>query len=1090
MARGHGSPTSVSLPKVSFEEIRDDVSTQPGGVHDLQARSYGYNDFSEFRRPDHYIRHIEPLESDLARQVEYDMDEQDQEWLDALNAERKKDQLNKVTYEVFEIVMDRLEKEWFDLTKNIPKPDLAMPSEDSTCAICDDSEGENSNAIVFCDGCNLAVHQDCYGVPYIPEGQWLCRKCTVSPENPVSCILCPNEGGAFKQTVTGEWVHLLCAIWVPETRVANDVFMEPVTGIEKISKQRWKLRCNVCEIREGACIQCAKTSCFLAFHATCARKERLLLPMKSTQGSEPVTLTCYCERHLPQEQQDARAAALATEEQADAEDNTSECNTRLSKTARAYAKTYKPGPPLVPALIVNRILHYINKVMIRKKSEFVLSVCRYWSLKREARRGAPLLKRLHLEPWTASTGGKVQSEAEKIMKLELLQHLRRDLESVRAIVELSRKRETRKLWQAEVIRNILSQFLFPHESRLRSVFERIAALDRNDYFKNPVSKLAVPDYFDIVEFPMCWNIIEAKLDRYEYWDVQNLKDDISLVISNAMLYNKPGTPFFKAATRIRTASQSILNELDSLSLPPPDPIVDGGTVAEWRSTTGDLEPPIEVLDLLLTTDAIKADLPIILNQEPILSLFDYELAQAKPPPPPSPVAPRKPAKPKRDRKAELELKNVVTEMDGGIGKTPAEVQAALDFSPGFRAPRTRGAMAAVISSSNSNPGSGKRGKKRAPGALPSRSVVPPMVDDIDNQKSFMMFERGWIFPPDHRRGGRAPVDRQPVAPPKKRQKTDAGTSRLSVLSTAASENQTHQDTIPVDHTEPGPSVPQVLAPTPSEQPTTSAPNQLPLPDKDDSTSRNNIIHSATGTIIIEELDTPAIRRAKNIRKKNEKRLAASAILAPAPLEAGPSLPPPTPVQIPAPMDMVDYELDSDLSSLSDVGSEDMVVRPKPKPPRVVAVPLAGAPEPGAVILPAGTMLEGGTLDSFPWWPAVIFEDDDPSVPRNILNHCIDARQKRGAVIHILQFFDKTSSWQFLPLDKLLLLGEDKSLDDELLAVNSRKQKWKTTAVRHECTSAYKSAMAEMETGSDLEGVEIENKDVNNNETAATEVQDV
>jgi hypothetical protein len=39
----------------------------------------------------------------------------DQEWLDALNAERKKEQLDKITYEAFEIVMDRLEKEWFDL---------------------------------------------------------------------------------------------------------------------------------------------------------------------------------------------------------------------------------------------------------------------------------------------------------------------------------------------------------------------------------------------------------------------------------------------------------------------------------------------------------------------------------------------------------------------------------------------------------------------------------------------------------------------------------------------------------------------------------------------------------------------------------------------------------------------------------------------------------------------------------------------------------------------------------------------------------------------------------------------------------------
>ncbi len=46
-------------------------------------------------------------------------------------------------------------------------------------------------------------------------------------------------------------------------------------------------------------------------------------------------------------------------------------------------------------------------------------ICRYWSLKREARRGAPLLKRLYLEPWTANAASKVQTEEEKQAKLEV-----------------------------------------------------------------------------------------------------------------------------------------------------------------------------------------------------------------------------------------------------------------------------------------------------------------------------------------------------------------------------------------------------------------------------------------------------------------------------------------------------------------------------------------------------------------------------------------------------------------------------------------------------------------------------------------------
>ncbi|KAG8823068.1 nuA3 HAT complex component nto1 [Serendipita sp. 401] len=405
-----------SLPKPSFRKIDDDLSRRSTSHFDALAKSFGYRGGDKFIRPGHYIRYTEPLESDLMRHVEYDMDEQDLDWLQALNAERRKEQHGPVSQEIFEVIMDQLEKEWFTLMKRVPKPDMDLPAEDSCCAVCDDGEGENSNAIVFCDGCNLAVHQDCYGVPYIPEGQWLCRKCTVSPEVPVSCLLCPNEGGAFKQTSSGKWAHLLCAIWIPEVTVQNHVFMEPIEHIENVSKSRWKLR--------------------------------------------------YIEDRAEEIQRIRQS----------------------NKAARAYARTYKTGIPLVPQYIVTKVMTYISKVTLRKKPHVVLSVCKYWSLKREARRGAPLLKRLHLEPWTTATSAAQQTEEDRLRKLEASAHvvlfchivlilnrfilkylkrLRHRLFKLRELAELVQHRETDKTDQLKSAVQELGGLLFPHEEALR-----------------------------------------------------------------------------------------------------------------------------------------------------------------------------------------------------------------------------------------------------------------------------------------------------------------------------------------------------------------------------------------------------------------------------------------------------------------------------------------------------------------------------------------------------------------------------------------------------------------------------------------------
>jgi NuA3 HAT complex component NTO1 len=1152
MARGFKSPAAqVPLPKVSFIIVQDDDINQPAGVHDLQARSYGYNDFTEFQRPDHYIRYIEPLEKDLAIQVEYDMDDQDQEWLDAVNNERKKDQLNAVTYETFEIIMDRLEKEYFDLTKNIPKSDYAMPSEDSTCAICDDSEGENSNAIVFCDGCNLAVHQDCYGVPYIPEGQWLCRKCTVSPENPVSCILCPNEGGAFKQTVFGDWAHLLCAIWIPETRVANEVFMEPITGSDKIPKQRWKLKCSICGIREGACIQCTKNSCFLAFHTTCARKERFLMPMKSSQGSEPGTLACYCEKHLPKEQQDARLKALAQDGQMTSP------SSKLSKSARAYAKTYKTGPPLVPHIIAERILNYITKVNVRKKTEFVYMVCKYWSLKREARRGAPLLKRLHLEPWTASNAGKVQTEEEKTAKLEYLKLLRRDLESVRELALQTRRRESRKLAQTESVQKVLEIALFPHEALLRLAFEKVLALDRHGLFKHPVSRTEVPDYYDVVKKPMTWDAIDAKLDRHEYWDLEGFKSDIELVLSNAILYNKPGTSFYKTAQRMQTSSQPILQELTSLAyhhspLTPPDSS-DSSILSQ--TTIGDLEPLMETLQLLTSTQDIQDNISLLLHADPISSLFSFELPRIKPPPPPPPApSPPPPPKPKVSKK-----KRVLKTVEPG----------PLDTSPGFRAPRTRRALAAAAafeaeagfepefqSTAELELGAIEVDQKLVPeppkkrrrqSAMPGQAETPPMVTDVDSQGLFKMFDAGWILPTGQRRGGRQPVERAPLPPKKK--KMDRGTSRLSVFSTNASDNQTldeisgpsglsieeksemdvefgvtseasvaapdtdvqvelgHGTKAELGHgTNEEVEAPIVLniPEKHQEEETERQPQPEPEPepevqlqaiiqpevtvleeDKEDTRSEleariakipirpNMTINVENGKIVVEELDTPKLRREKARQRKAEKAAAAAAAQGLPQAE----------VEIPKTNVGTTQDDVSDLSSLSELDSdtdEKSVTRGKATTsntvPEAKIIPTRQLPRAPAtlvttgkalVVLEPGKHLEGGTLvwakaDTYPWWPAVVWEPDDPKIPEDVRK-----KKPQDNSRHIVQFYDPTMSWTWVTIGHMLLLGEDNGVDASLLSPTSMVQKWKTARIKKQCREAFQRALAEMETDADI-----------------------
>jgi NuA3 HAT complex component NTO1 len=53
--------------------------------------------------------------------------------------------------------------------------------------------------------------------------------------------------------------------------------------------------------------------------------------------------------------------------------------------------------------------------------------------------------------------------------------VRNDLEKVRMLVELARKREKEKLRQAIVLKDYIEEVFFPHSSKLRLAFEKLVS---------------------------------------------------------------------------------------------------------------------------------------------------------------------------------------------------------------------------------------------------------------------------------------------------------------------------------------------------------------------------------------------------------------------------------------------------------------------------------------------------------------------------------------------------------------------------------------------------------------------------------------
>ncbi|KAI5180081.1 bromodomain and PHD finger-containing protein 1 [Nematocida sp. AWRm80] len=481
--------------------------------------------------------------------IEYNMDEADLEILEYL-----KEKHPWATEDEYELVLDRLEKEHFCIQqtaiKRLPEPDN-LPDE---CNICGEEETTNENFLVFCDSCNLGVHQNCYGVPNIPEGSWLCRPCFLSPKKAPTCVLCPSLGGAFKRTTTGAWCHVICAHLVPGVNIENASLVEPIDTEEA---HRNSHQCGVCESKKGAQVPCAYEGCRRHYHGTCAVKNKYYIDLANG--------IIYCTEHDPRTKIESNAFFMDTP---DMKYPVLEHVPQIRPPVQLWMPQL--GMQTVIEKLEPQILHRtVNNIAYRDlhgiqgATAFVKDMYPVWIAKRKQK---PLIKRLRLDLALNETLGyntltseidisksipeQKLSQAYKLLPerlalgksqkqmLALLMITSRTLREEQKRVSALRMQVQNSIFALEHNKNRILTKCVPEYQSMITLLDELEAADKHGFFKEQVTDEIAAGYSSVISNPQWLDGIRDKVNSLKYTTMQGVIKDIQILISNAYKYNR------------------------------------------------------------------------------------------------------------------------------------------------------------------------------------------------------------------------------------------------------------------------------------------------------------------------------------------------------------------------------------------------------------------------------------------------------------------------------------------------------------------------------------------------------------------------
>lgn len=182
------------------------------------------------------------------------------------------------------------------------------------CVMC--RRLEPKRRLKSCAKCGMVAHQGCIGFEdaAIEAKTWLCDLCQ-NDQDPESallphCVLCDeaatdrntqgmlNALDVYKPTECNNWVHLVCATWVPEVLYGDITTMRPVEGVGSLPLWRYTSPCSLCNETRGAVVVCAEPACRTRFHVSCAYQAQPactlafeIFPVKTSRRESVNTLT-------------------------------------------------------------------------------------------------------------------------------------------------------------------------------------------------------------------------------------------------------------------------------------------------------------------------------------------------------------------------------------------------------------------------------------------------------------------------------------------------------------------------------------------------------------------------------------------------------------------------------------------------------------------------------------------------------------------------------------------------------------------------------------------------------------------------------